>query len=317
MKNFTTKGNKSSKKLITHSGSFHSDDIFAAATLSILLERKGEKFEIIRTRDEEIIKTGDYVFDVGGIYDEEKNLFDHHQIGGAGRRVPREGEGQGRQGIEYSSFGLVWKKYGKELAGGERAMELVDKILVAPIDAHDNGFDLVEKKTDISPFLIQDLFFFMQPTWRELSTTTYDEVFLTAVQIARDVLLRNITKAQDTLLAEELVLAIYEKTADKRILVLDKNYPYERAIHDLPEPLFVVYPRMSSGDWGVKAVREEINTFKNRKNLPQMWAGLRDEELQKVSGVPDAVFCHRALFMAVAKSKEGAIKLAQIALESE
>ncbi|PIZ87309.1 hypothetical protein COX93_01400, partial [Candidatus Nomurabacteria bacterium CG_4_10_14_0_2_um_filter_30_12] len=53
-------------KLITHNGSFHSDDIFATATLSLLLEKRGESFEIIRTRDEEIIKNGDYIFDVGG-----------------------------------------------------------------------------------------------------------------------------------------------------------------------------------------------------------------------------------------------------------
>ena len=47
------------KKLITHDGSFHSDDIFACATLCLVLEKKGEKFEIIRTRDEEILKLQD------------------------------------------------------------------------------------------------------------------------------------------------------------------------------------------------------------------------------------------------------------------
>src|SRR3989344_2504806 len=98
------------KKLITHNGSFHTDDIFAAATLSVLLERKGETYEIIRTRDEEIIKTGDYVFDVGGIYDKEKNRFDHHQVGGAGKS---------ESGIEYSSFGLVWEKFGEEFCNSK------------------------------------------------------------------------------------------------------------------------------------------------------------------------------------------------------
>ena len=39
-----------------------------------------------------------------------------------------------------------------------------------------------------------------------------------------------------------------------------------------------------------------------------------DETLQKVTGVEDAVFCHKGLFLAVAKSKEGAIKLAELAL---
>ena len=73
------KNKNSIKKLITHNGSFHTDDLFACAILSIVLEDSGQKFEIIRTRDEDIVKNGDYVFDVGGIYDVENNRFDHHQ----------------------------------------------------------------------------------------------------------------------------------------------------------------------------------------------------------------------------------------------
>src|SRR3990167_6875007 len=130
------------KKLITHNGSFHTDDIFAAAALSLMLEKKGDSFEIIRTHDPEAIANGDYVFDVGGIYDEEKNRFDHHQ---------KEFNNKRESGILYSSFGLVWKKFGIELAGSEKAAESIDRHLVAPIDASDNGFDLTENKYDISP----------------------------------------------------------------------------------------------------------------------------------------------------------------------
>ena len=46
------------------------------------------------------------------------------------------------------------------------------------------------------------------------------------------------------------------------------------------------------------------------------WAGKKDEELQKITGVSDALFAHRKLFMAAAKSKEGALKLAKIALNA-
>ena len=63
-------------------------------------------------------------------------------------------------------------------------------------------------------------------------------------------------------------------------------------------------------------MKDEISSFKNKKDLPVSWAGLKDADLQKVTGVSDAVFCHRGLFLAVAKSKEGAIKLAQIAVQS-
>src|SRR3989338_8586955 len=114
-----------------------------------------------------------------------------------------------------------------------------------------------------------------------------------------------------------MVVSIYKNTQDKRIIVLDKKYPFEYTLHNFPEPLFVVYPRENDegGDtWGVKSVREDPKTFKNRKNFPKSWAGLRDEDLEKASGVLDAVFCHSGLFMAVAKSKEGAIKLAKLAI---
>lgn len=299
------------KKLITHDGSFHADDVFACATLRLFLEKNNEQSEIIRTRDEKIIKDGDYVFDVGGIYDKNTNRFDHHQIGGAGRRLVNEGE----IAVEYASFGLVWEKFGTVLTGENKITEILDKRLAAPIDAFDNGLDLVENKYDITPYYIQHFILSMRPTWREESLSK-DEMFLKCVEIAREILKREIIQAQDAFLAEKMVHAIYKDTKDKRIIVLDKDYPYEYILNNFPEPLFVIYPRSADSFWGVRAVKKTLKTFINRKNFPKLWAGLRDEELVNVTGVPDAIFCHRGLFLAVAKTKEGAIKLAQIAVES-
>ena len=310
LKNFML--NTQAKKLITHDGSFHSDDIFACATLCLMLEKNNETFEIIRTRDEEIMKEGDYVFDVGGVYDQKENRFDHHQIGGAGKR----------DGIEYASFGLVWKKFGKTLTKETKVLEVIDRRLAMPIDAFDNGFDLVENKYEVTPYYIQHLFLSMRPTWKEMLSAEINskenlyKMFLKSVEIAKEVLTREIIQAEDAFLAEELVTNVYKNTKDKRIIVLEKDYPYEYTLHNFPEPLFVVYPRSSDGFWGVRSVKENPKTFINRKNLPKLWAGLREEELQNVTGVRDAIFCHRGLFLAVAETKEGAIKLAQIAVES-
>jgi uncharacterized UPF0160 family protein len=302
----------SGKKLITHDGAFHSDDIFACATLSLKLAKDNIAFEIIRTRDPEIIKQGDYVFDVGGIYDDKLNRFDHHQVGGAGKHDATAGE----PGIEYASFGLVWMKFGVEICKDQKIVDLIEKKLVVPVDAADNGFDLVTNKYDISQYLIQNAFSSMRPTWREENITD-DEMFLKCVEIAKEILSREIIQTRDGILAEEIIIDTYRKTADKRVIILDKDYPFEITLGAVPEPLFVISPRRNTDNlWAVKAVRADPGTFKNRKNLPESWAGLRDEELQKISGVSDAIFCHRALFLAVAKSKEGAIKLAQIAVES-
>ncbi|OGI73036.1 hypothetical protein A3D42_00265 [Candidatus Nomurabacteria bacterium RIFCSPHIGHO2_02_FULL_41_18] len=291
------------KKLITHNGSFHTDDVFACAAFMLLLDRKGDQYEVVRTREEKLIEEGDYVFDVGGIYDEAKNRFDHHQRGGAGKRA---------NGIEYASFGLVWKKFGKELCESNKAADIVEKKLVSPVDAHDNGLDLVENKHEVSPYLIQHAFLATEATWRE--GLINDEMFQKSVSIAKEILSREIIQAKDLLLAEEAVVENYKSSPDKRVIVLDRNYPYD-ILGTFPEPLFVIYFKESSNNWHIKAVRENPKIFKNRKNFPSAWAGLRDEELQETTKVADAVFCHRGLFLAVAKSKEGAVKLAQITVE--
>jgi uncharacterized UPF0160 family protein len=294
-------------KLVTHNGAFHADDIFSTAVLFLVLEKSGKKFQVFRTRDEEIINKGDYVYDIGGVYDPEKNKFDHHQKGGAGKR---------ENGIEYASIGLVWKKFGIELCGDQKIVDWLDKKIIAPIDANDNGIEIVENKSDVSPYLIQHVFGSMRPTWKEDSINE-DDVFLKCVDMAKVILTREIIQAKDAIEAECELLKIYNETEDKRIIVLDKeNYPFDYFFSRFPEPVFVVCKRKINDTWGAKAVRADLQTFKNRKEFPEAWAGLRDADLQKVSGVSDAVFCHRALFLAVAGSKEGAIKLAQIALES-
>lgn len=295
------------KKLITHNGSFHTDDVFACATISLMLKKDKQTFEIIRARDKEIIKNGDYVFDVGGIYDEKNNRFDHHQKGGAGNKAFSEVK------IEYASFGLVWKKFGIEICGTQEIVDFIDKKLVSPIDAGDNGFDLVENKYDVSPYQIQYFFSSMAPTWREKNISN-DAMFLESVEIAEKVLLREIVHARDFMLAKESMVEIYKNTKDKSVLIFNENYPSAELFHNFPETFFVIYPRTADDTWGVKAIREDLKSFKNRKDFPASWSGLKDEELRKITGVSDAVFCHRALFLAVAKSKEGATRLAELAL---
>ncbi|MDO8564969.1 MAG: MYG1 family protein, partial [bacterium] len=64
------------KTIVTHEGKFHADDVFAVATLLLALQ---DEAEVRRTRDEEDVASADIAVDVGGIYDAEKNRFDHHQ----------------------------------------------------------------------------------------------------------------------------------------------------------------------------------------------------------------------------------------------
>lgn len=299
---------KKKLKLITHDGPFHVDDVFSTALLSMILKKEGKVFEIIRTRDQNIIETGDYVYDVGGVYDEANNRFDHHQEEGAGAHA---------NGIPYSSLGLVWKKFGEQVAGGKREFEIIEKKLIEPVDGPDNGVSLVEPKFDVFPYTLQRVFeSLMKPTWEE-NVEQYDIYFNKCVELAKEILEREIKHAQAKVKAVSLVAACYEKAEDKRVIVFDGYYPLGDFFDSKPETLFVISQRRHDGLWSLMTLRiNSPETFVNRKDLPKSWAGLRDEELQKVSGVSDATFCHRKLFLAVARSKEGAMKLAQIALES-
>jgi uncharacterized UPF0160 family protein len=48
-----------------------------------------------------------------------------------------------------------------------------------------------------------------------------------------------------------------------------------------------------------------------RKAMPREWYGLRYEELQKVSGIPTAQFCHVSGFLAGCDTEEDALAMAR------
>ncbi len=296
----------SMKRLITHNGSFHADDIFAAAALSLLLEKNGENFEIIRTRDPGIIEKGEYVFDVGGIYDSNTNRFDHHQLNFKEER---------KEGILYSSFGLVWKKFGAELCDSKEIAEIIDKKLVVAIDANDNGIDLYKNNFEnIFPYTIIDVFSIFSPTL--LEDMNKDGQFFKVLEWAKEILKREIKKAKDQIKIKKSIQDFYQKSKNKKLIIIDSlavsRYEIWSALQDFPEPLFIVYS--TENEWRVVAMRKDNTEFANRKDFPKEWSALRDEEFQKASGVPDALFCHRSLFLVGAKSKEGAVRLAELAL---
>lgn len=301
--------NKNIKKLITHNGSFHTDDVFAAATLSLLMEKRGEKFQIIRTRSKKLIKEGDYVFDLGTIYSEKNNRFDHHQVGGAGKR---------KNSVEYSSFGLVWKKFGNELSGSREIAKIIDEKLVEPIDAYDNGIDIYKSKfSNLAPYDINVIVSSFNLT--ALEKDNENTKFLKMVELAKAIIQREIKIAKDEEKIKKIIQDQYYKIKDRKIIIIEKpevsREEIWNALQDFPEPLFIVYK--SSDSWRVVVMRKEKNSFKARKDLPKKWSGLRDEKLQKVTGVKDAIFCLRQLFLASAKSKEGALRLAELALKQK
>ena len=128
------------------------------------------------------------------------------------------------------------------------------------------------------------------------------------------VLNRFIASANGGISAKEIVAEAIEKAEDSRIIVLKKYTPWKRTVNKLAEEaLYVVYPSQD-GQWRIQTVPVELGSFENRKSLPQPWAGLSDGELQEVTGIKDAMFCHNGLFIAGAKSYESTMKMAEMAV---
>lgn len=301
------------KTIVTHAANFHTDDVFAVATVELFFEQKKEKTKLIRTLDQKIWEKGDIVLDIGRIYNPKKNRFDHHQTGGAGTRS---------NGIPYASFGLVWKKFGKSISGSQDIADIVDENMIMHIDADDNGVSTYKPLfEDVKVFTI-DMYIRLevdtvkgQTDVQEDSSTmhrAFDLKFKELVLWAKKIILAQIANAKIKVKAKKDALKIYTEAADKRIMVMKKFIP--SGFGDYPEPLLTVYPDMR-GRWSVKTVKIKNEPLKARMNLPKEWWGKSDEELQKVTGVSDARFCHNSGFLVVADSKSGALELAEKALK--
>lgn len=294
-------------KIITHSGNFHPDEVLAVASLRILF---GNGCEIIRTRDIKTLEekdAEDIVLDVGFKYIPEENRFDHHQEGGAGKR---------ENGIPYASFGLIWKQFGEKIAGSKRAADTIEEKLVLPIDAMDNGIDTFQKANKhFKPYLIEGALISFLPTWQEKDTDV-DGAFMNAVALAQIILKREVAKAKAFIDGEQEVEKAYQEASDKRVIILNNNYSWRDVLAKYPEPLFVVMNDGKQTTWAVSAIRKDGVSFQSRKLFPESWAGKTGSALAEATGVHDANFCHNGRFIVVANSREGALKLAELAVNA-
>ncbi len=278
--------------LITHNNSFHADDVFSAAVLTMIYKHA----KIIRTREEKYFKRGDIVFDVSKKYDGVK-FFDHHQLGGAGAR---------EDGYPYASFGLIWKKFGLQVCDDNQ--EVVDKIdeeFVKYIDAIDNGYNPDNKNIKTS---ISEIISLMVPNWNE--KIDYNKQFLHTVEIAKEILIRKIKKEKSILLSREIVKDAIEK-ANNKIVILNKNCEWMEEIIKT-DNLVVIHPDVDNKKWMIRMIPKELGSFDNRISLKEEWRGKNKEELERLTGIKDFIFCHANGFIASADSKESALKIAEM-----
>ncbi|PAB56518.1 metal-dependent hydrolase [Anaeromicrobium sediminis] len=289
---------KSFKKVGTHHGRFHADEVMATAILKGMFE-----IELIRTRDPKILSELDIVYDVGG------GEFDHHGV----EKVCRD------DGIPFAACGLIWRKFGRGVIQFkdpslseediESVFQYVDRVLIKGVDALDNG---IRTGDGIIPTMnISSIISGFNPPW--YSEKSDEEAFNEAVDTASVILENTINRRLSVLKSEEIVLRAYKSRIIPEVLILDTFCPWGEtlgSVDEKEEVLFIVYPRKD--DYAMQTVRDKDG--KDRKYLPKSWAGKMDEELVAITGVRDSVFCHTGRFIAVARSFKGIMKMAQLAI---
>lgn len=299
--------------IATHNGSFHADDVFGVAVLRLLHPQA----RLLRTRDAALIAAADFAVDVGGEWDAARGRFDHHQRGFDGARA---------SGVVYASAGLVWAAHGQSLvvqqcgvADAVQARAIADSLdreLVQHLDQADTGAaNAAPGLFGLSALLAQ----FNLP-WDRRGSAAEDDAaalarFEQAVALVTQLLLAALDQQRARHQGAQQVREA-QTLLDGRVLQLPRGgLPWrEVAGAEMPDLWFVVYPDASDQQHQLHVVTVEPQSFQARKDLPRAWAGLRDAELAQASGVADAVFCHNGRFIAGARSLQGALKLAELAV---
>ncbi|XP_002989684.2 UPF0160 protein [Selaginella moellendorffii] len=325
-------GSERVAKVGTHNGTFHCDE--ALGCFLIRLTDKFANADIVRTRNQEVLDKLDAVLDVGGVYDPEKDRFDHHQRGfdhvlGNGFNT------------KLSSAGLVYKHFGKEIVAKELALQPdhpdVEAIYVAlyknfmeGIDAIDNGINQYD--VDQPPKYVENTNLSarvgkLNPDWtEEQSVEMENAAFARAMELTGSEFQQALRYyAKSWLPARSIVLDCINRRKEihpsGEVMVLDTFCPWKQHLFELEEELqiepsikYVLYEDERAGQWRVQAVALAPGRFESRKALPAAWRGLRDEELSKVAGIDNGVFVHASGFIGGNKSFEGALRMAQKSL---
>lgn len=289
--------NKIPRSFGTHDGTFHADEVTATALL--LLTNRIDRDLIFRTRDLELLAKCEFVCDVGGIYDPEKKLFDHHQADYTG---------------PLSSAGMVleYLRDHGDLSADE--YQIFQQTIIAGVDAHDNGLDPAPPGVSTYSHIIGNF----MPIHYESSKEEQETAFQAALNFALGHLGRMrerfhyIKSTRDTVEAAMI--------ANKDCLMFERSLPWLDSFFDLKGELhsatFVIMP---SGDhWKLRGIPPKITQkMKVRHPLPLEWAGLLGEELKQATGIPGAIFCHKGRFISVWETKEDALKALEKVLKNK
>ncbi len=276
------------RSLGTHDGSFHADEVTAAALL--LVFNRIDRDRIVRSRDAGVLDGCEYVCDVGSIYDPGRKRFDHHQVDYKG---------------ELSSAGMVLRYLFEEGIIDEKKFDFLNQSLILGVDAHDNGRVTLEPGVCTFSQVISN---FVPPVY-DAPAEVMRKAFDDAVDFATGHVRRLLERYDYVEQCREKVKDAMAKNS--AFLEFDRAMPWMDVFFDMGgerhPAQFVVMP--SGVHWKLRGIPPNSrDKMKVRQPLPEAWAGLMDDELKKVTGIQGAIFCHKGRFISVWETKADALK---------
>ena len=197
-------------------------------------------------------------------------------------------------------------------------VQSIDASLVQYLDMVDTG------QGDVAPglFGLSSLIAQLNTNWMEESglaaapkAALQESRFREAIAITHTFLDRAIIKKISQIRSMDIVRKAPTLLGGKVLHLQEGGMPWSRVVaEEMPDVMLVIYPDSDGDQYQVKTVPVEPGSFTSRMDLPASWAGLRDQELAAVTGVADSVFCHNNLFICGARSLDGAIRMAALAL---
>jgi len=329
--------------IATHSGTFHCDEVLAVFMLRNHPEFKNHG--LLRTRDQNLLDKCDIVVDVGAVYDPSKKRYDHHQKTFQETFSSiRSDFGENFSNIRLSSAGLVYVHYGEEVITeilknlniklAEKQRENVFRKMysgfVQEIDAIDNGVPQFEgePRYRIITHLSNRVKNF-NPDWMNNKTPQeVDKTFEEAVKYVGNEFIDKIKYfALSWLPARTFVEEAFQnrlKVHDSgSIIELERFCPWQEHLLDIEKDFgtsqikFVLFNGGKGSDFRIQAVPVEQGSFVCRKVLNKKWFGLRNEELENVSGIKGTTFVHATGFTGGNHTRSGALEMAIKSLNND
>ena len=271
-----------------HDGSFHADEVLACSLLVLfgLVDRD----KIVRTRDPDKLERCEFVCDVGGVYDPAKKRFDHHQVDYVGP-------------LASAGMVLLYLKDQGVMTG--HRYDLLNRVLVWGVDAHDNG----QAKLEVGVTTFSGVVSNFHPIDYEAPQAEMDRCFGLALEFSLGHLDRLVKRVEYT---ERCKVVVKEKMeARGEVLVFEESLPWMENFFELGgeghPAQFVIMP--SGKHWKLRGIPPSMSDrMRVRKPLPEAWAGLHEEELRKITGIPGAIFCHKGRFISIWETQEDALK---------